>query len=55
MQDSTRIKFLCSMKDDEVEEILSYNELLDCIDYQDVQDTIEQKFKKITTHEGPLR
>ena len=42
------------MKDDTVEEIFSYNEILDHPNQQD-EDTVVWKFKRITAHEGPLK
>ena len=54
MKNSSRIKFVCSMKDDQIEEIFSYNEILDFLEQQE-EDTIEWKFKRITAHEGPLQ
>jgi len=49
----TRIKFLCSVNDDEFEEIMSCNEILSHIE-RDEEDTAAWKFKRITAHEGPL-
>ena len=49
----TRIKFLCSVNDDEFEEIMSHNEILSHIE-RDEEDTAVWKFKRITAHEGPL-
>ena len=52
-KESSRLKFVCSMKEDQIEEVFSYNEILDFLEQQE-EDTIEWKFKKITAHEGPL-
>ena len=41
-------------KYDTVEDMMSYNEILDYIQSQDDQDQIEWCFKHITSHEGPL-
>ena len=54
MKDSSRVKFICSMKDDQIEEIFSYDKILDFLEQQE-EDTIEWKFKRITAHEGPLK
>ena len=53
-QDSSRLKFVCSMNDDTIEETFTYNELLDHINNSEEDDLIEWKFKAITAHEGPL-
>ena len=55
-QNPTRIKFRCSVKGgnlDEVEEIIAYNEVLDHINRDEESDVV-WKFKRITAHEGPL-
>ena len=49
----TRIKFLCSIDNDQFEEILSYAEVLDHITQQE-DDKILWKFCRIVAHEGPL-
>ena len=41
------------MNDDTIEEIFSYNEILDHLNLQE-EETV-WKFKRITAHEGPLR
>ena len=53
-RDSSRLKFVCSMNDDTVEEIFTCNELLDYINNSEEDDLIEWKFKEIIAHEGPL-
>ena len=54
-RDSSRLKFVCTMQDDTIEEIFSYNELLDFLNKsEDEDDLIEWRFKSITGHEGPL-
>ena len=49
----TRIQYLCSINDDQYEEILSYNDVLNYIE-RDEESDIVWKFKKITGHQGPL-
>ena len=48
-----RIKFRCSVNDEQFEEILSYNEILDMIEKDDTEDGL-WRFKSITGHQGPL-
>jgi hypothetical protein len=50
----TWIKFLCSINDDESEEIITYNEILNHIENNETEETTIWKFKRITVHEGPL-
>jgi hypothetical protein len=50
----TRIQFLCSINDDESEEIITYNEILNHIENDETEETTIWKFKRITAHEGPL-
>ena len=47
-------EFIVIYKDDTVEEIMYYNEILDHIQSQDDQDKIEWRFKCITSHESPF-
>jgi len=54
-RNSDRYKFLCSINDDQYEEILSYNEILNFIEQQDDDGTKLWKFRRITAHEGPLK
>ena len=42
------------MKDDEIEEVFSYNEISDFM-WEQEDNTIEWKFKGITVHEEPLK
>ena len=42
------------MQDDTVEEIFSYNELLDHLNNSEEDDLVEWRFKTIAGHEGPL-
>ena len=42
------------MNDDTIEEIFTYNELLDHISNSEEDALIEWKFKEITAYEGPL-
>ena len=53
-RDSSRIKFICPTKDDTVEYVFTYNEILDHNNKYEHYDLIEWKFKAITSHEGPL-
>jgi hypothetical protein len=50
----SRVKFLCSINDDESEEIIAYNEILNYIENNESEGTTVWKFKRITGHEGPL-
>ena len=51
-----KIKFLCSINDDQYEEILSYNEVLDHIEnVTDDDEPAVWKFRRISAHQGPLR
>jgi hypothetical protein len=52
-QQPDRVKFLCSINDDQYEEIMSYNDIISHIEKDD-EDTTVWKFRKITAHEGPL-
>jgi hypothetical protein len=54
------IQFVCSINDDDYEEILSYNELMDYIEkdeqqHQDKDGNEFWNFKHIVSHEGPFR
>jgi hypothetical protein len=51
----TYVQFICSVNDDEFEEILSYNEVLNHIESHDNNDEILWKFHWIVTHEGTLK
>ena len=51
--DPTRLKFRCSINDDQFEEILTYQEIMDHINH-DSDDPVYWRFKKISAHEGPL-
>ena len=53
-RDPSRLKIVCSMNDETIEEIFTYNESLDHINNSEEDDLIEWKFKEITAHEGPL-
>ena len=53
-RDSSTIKFICSAKDDTVECVFTYNEILDHINKSENDDPIECEFKSITDDEGPL-
>ena len=49
-----RIRFLCSAKDGDFEEILSYSELMDSLESQEDGEGNVWKFRRITGHQGPL-
>ena len=51
--DPVRIKFRCSVNDNEYEEIIAYNEILSHLE-QDQHDDGLWRFKSITGHQGPL-
>ena len=54
-QNPTRIKFLCQRVDgDAAEEIITYNQMLDFIT-RDEDTDIAWKFKRIVSHQGPLK
>ena len=52
-KDPDRKKFICSLNNDQYEEIMSYNEIMDHINDQD-QENIVWKFRRIVAHQGPL-
>ena len=52
-KNSARREFICSTKEDQVEEILTYNEIFELLEQQD-EDAVEWQFKCIKAHEGPL-
>ena len=49
-QDSTRLKFIYSVKDDTAEYMLTCNEIVDHINKSENEDVIGWKFKHITSH-----
>jgi len=53
------LKFICEVPNSEIDEIFTYNEILDYIerDNNDIENDTEQlyKFRQITAHQGPLR
>ena len=49
----TRIKFKCSINNDQFEELIAYNEVVDYISRDNQQDTLWQ-FEEILSHQGPL-
>jgi len=55
---SEHMKFICEVPNSTVDEILTYNEILDHIarDNDDIDNDTEQmyKFRRITAHQGPL-
>ena len=52
--DTTLHEFICSTNDNQVEEVMSYNEILQIIEDQDEEHAVEWRFKHIIAHEGPL-
>ena len=54
MKNLSRIRFICFIKDNQIEETFSYNEILDYLEQQE-EETIKWKFKRITAHEGLLK
>ena len=53
-ENPTRIKFLCSINNDQAEELITYNKMLEYITRDDSNDIV-WKFKRIVSHQGPLR
>ena len=49
-----RLKFVLSVNNDQAEDIITYNQLLNHISQQDENDVV-WKFRKIVSHQGPLR
>jgi hypothetical protein len=49
-----RVKFLCTLDQDGREELLTYNQVLDYLN-RDIENPILWKFKRIVSHQGPLR
>jgi len=47
------VKFLLSIDDGVKDEVITYNQLMDHL-YKDAQTDIKWKFKRITSHQGPL-
>jgi hypothetical protein len=52
-ENADRIRFVCSVNNDQYEEILTYNQILEHIE-QTEEDAILWRFKRIIGHEGPL-
>ena len=52
-KDPDNMKFLCSINNDQYEEIMSYNQILHHIEKDDNTDIV-WKFKDITAHQGPI-
>jgi len=48
-------KFICSINDDQYEEILTYNEILNYVEQQNDDGIKVWKFRCILAHEGPLK
>jgi hypothetical protein len=53
-ENPTRIKFLCSVNDNQAEEIITYNQMLDYIT-RDEENPVVWKFRRITSHQGPFK
>lgn len=53
-ENPTRVKFLCSINGDKAEELISYNKLLEYISKDEDSDVV-WKFRRITSHQGPLK
>lgn len=51
--EKVRIRFRCTVNDEEFEEIVSYNELIDNISKDETEEGL-WKFKSISAHQGPL-
>jgi hypothetical protein len=53
------MKFICEVPESNVDEIFTYNEILDHIerDNQEIENDIEQvyKFRRLTAHQGSLQ
>jgi hypothetical protein len=47
------MRFVCLVKDDKYEEIMTYNQIMDHIE-QSEEDAILWRLKQIAGHEGPL-
>ena len=54
-KDSTLLKFLCAVNDDEYQEIPSHNEILDRTNSHTQKEEQIWHFKRIFAHQGPLR
>jgi hypothetical protein len=52
--DKDRIKYLCVLNDDEREEIMTYNQILDCLN-RDAENAVLWRYKRIVSHQGPLK
>ena len=53
MNDPDRLKFVCSINNDQFEEIMSYNDIMEFIEKEEANPTV-WKFRRIVAHEGPL-
>ena len=51
----TRLRFRCTTNDEAFEEILSFAELVEYINDEENNDEVLWKFKRIASHQGPLR
>jgi Reverse transcriptase (RNA-dependent DNA polymerase) len=53
-ENPTRLKFVLSVNNDKAEEIITYNKLLEYLAHQE-EDDVLWKFRRITSHQGPLK
>ena len=53
-ENPVRIKFVCSVNDDQAEEVFTYNQLVDYVS-RDEDNDIVWKFRRIISHQGPLK
>lgn len=49
---SSQLKFMCSIKNDTIKEVFTYNETINYVSTSEEENLIEWKFKSITGHEG---
>ena len=54
-ENPTKLKFVISVNDDKAEEIITYNKLLDYLAKQDEDNEVVWKFRRIVSHQGPLK
>lgn len=53
-KDPERVIFRCSVNDDQYESIISYNDIMTCLN-DDEDDSRVWKLRRITSHQGPLK
>jgi hypothetical protein len=54
-ENPTKLKFLLSVNNDKAEEVITYNQLLEFLGKQDEDNNIVWKFRRIVSHQGPLK